>query len=110
MVLQIRGYSLEEFDEFVKRPENAERSFEYIAGEGVEVVSNPLASKIAAIIIGALIAYLKEHDIGHVTGAGGGYMVAGERYIPDAAFISYERQPELDYYEGYNPNPPHLAV
>ena len=36
-------------------------------------------------------------------------MVSGERYAPDVAFISVARQPELAK-EGYNPNPPELAV
>jgi Uma2 family endonuclease len=36
-------------------------------------------------------------------------MVAGERYAPDVAYISYERQPQLAQ-SGYNPNPPELAV
>jgi len=36
-------------------------------------------------------------------------MVDGERYAPDVAFISYARQPKLAR-QGYNPNPPELAV
>jgi len=36
-------------------------------------------------------------------------MVSGERYAPDVAYISKERQPELAR-QGYNPNPPDLAV
>ncbi|MCS6836107.1 MAG: Uma2 family endonuclease, partial [Anaerolineae bacterium] len=35
--------------------------------------------------------------------------VNGERYAPDVAFISRQRQPELAR-EGYNPNPPDLAI
>ncbi|MDQ7024922.1 MAG: Uma2 family endonuclease [Anaerolineae bacterium] len=53
--------------------------------------------------------YLFKHDIGHAAGEGGGYIVSGERYAPDVAFISYEKQPELAK-SGYNPNPPDLAV
>lgn len=110
MVTQNRLYTVEEFERFIQLPDNRDRLFEYIEGEIVEVVSNPLSSKIAALIIAELIIYLKTHDLGHVTSSDGGYMVTGERYIPDAAFISYTRQPQLAYTEGYNPNPPDLAV
>ncbi len=50
-----------------------------------------------------------QNDIGHITGEAGGYMVAGERYAPDVAYISKARQPELPQ-RGYNPIPPDLAV
>ncbi len=36
-------------------------------------------------------------------------MVSGERYAPDAAYISKARQPELAR-TGYNPTPPELVV
>lgn len=98
-----------DFDAFVRLPENSERTLEFIGGEIVEVPSNPLASKIAGLILTALNVYLREYDIGHVTGADGGYMVGNERYVPDVAFISYARQPELPA-SGYNPAPPDLAV
>jgi Uma2 family endonuclease len=54
--------------------------------------------------------YLSNHDIGHLTGADGSYMVSGERYIPDVGFIAYARQPGLSTVEGYVPNAPDLAV
>ena len=53
--------------------------------------------------------YLKQHALGRVTGADGGYIVAGHHYIPDVAFISYEKQSGPSG-EAYNPNPPDLAV
>lgn len=99
----------DDFEAFVDLPENHERTFELIGGEIVEVPSNPLVSKIAMLIGAALLVYLSEHDIGHITGADGGYIVNGERYVPDVAFISYARQPQLPA-RGYNPNPPELAV
>jgi Uma2 family endonuclease len=101
--------SVAEFDEWVLRPENIERLYEYIGGEVVEVPSKPYVSKIAGRILTLIGVYLMTHDIGHVTGEAGGYMVSGERYAPDVAFISYARQPELAQ-SGYNPNPPELAV
>lgn len=101
--------TLDEFEAFIVRPENAEKLFEFIGGEIVEVPSNPYASKIAGKIFGELYIYLKSNDRGHLTGEAGGYIVSGERYAPDVAFISYERQPELAT-QRYNPNPPELAV
>lgn len=98
-----------EFDTFVDLPENADRIFEYIAGRAVEVPSNPFASKLAGIILGEIYIWLKANDIGHLTGADGGYRVDGERYAPDVAFISYDKQDELTG-KGYNPVPPDLAV
>jgi len=100
----------EDFDAFVAAPENADKLFEWIGGEAIEVVSNPYSSKVAATILGALFVYLKGHNLGHVTGADGGYIVAGERYVPDVAFITYQKQATLSYEAGYNPNPPDLAV
>ncbi len=109
MVVQVKRCTAEEFDEFVNLSENTDKLFEFIGGEIVEVPSNPYSSGIAARISGFLLAYLRENSGGHVTGEGGGYMVSGERYVPNAAFISRARQPELAR-QGYNPNPPDLAV
>lgn len=110
MVLHINPLTVEEFDKFVRLPENADREFEYIGGRIFEVVSNPKSSMLGARVSGFFFIYLSQNDIGHLTGADGGYMVSGERYIPDVGFISYEKQVELLSVEGYNPEPPDLAV
>jgi Uma2 family endonuclease len=105
-----KQYTVEEFDRFVDLPENADKLFELIGGEIVEVPSNPYVSEIASNISFFLKLYLRERGIeGHVTGEAGGYRVFGERYAPDVAFIAKARQPELAR-QGYNPNPPDLAV
>jgi Uma2 family endonuclease len=101
--------SAEAFDRFAQRPENAEKILELIAGEVLEVPSNPYVSMIAGLILTALNLYLRKNPLGQVTGEAGGYRVGGERYAPDVAYISYARQPELAR-SGYNPNPPDLAV
>jgi Uma2 family endonuclease len=44
-----------------------------------------------------------------MTGADGGYVVSGEDYIPDAAFMSYARQPVASD-AAYNPVAPDLAI
>lgn len=109
MGVGVQRYTVEEFDAFVERPENVDKCHEYIGGEIVEVVSNSLASEIAANILIALGIHIKAKNLGRITGADGGYVVAGERYIPDVAFISLARQPEPSH-EAYNPNPPDLVV
>lgn len=110
MLAEIRQrITVVDFDQWAALPENQERRLEYIEGEVVEMPSNPYVSMIAVRIIGFLLNYLSQHDIGWVTGESGGYMVAGERYAPDVAFISYARQRRLAR-KGYNPNPPDLAV
>jgi Uma2 family endonuclease len=65
-----------------------------IAGEMLEkTVSNSRASVIG-LWLGALIAFfVYQRDLGYVTGADGGYIVSGERYIPDGAFLSKARCP-----------------
>jgi Uma2 family endonuclease len=102
--------TIEEFDVFVLRPENIDRNFEFIGGRVYDTLTSPLSSQIAACMAGILGLFLLSKDIGYLTGADGGYMVSGERYIPDVGFISYARQPQLSYTDGYNPIAPDLAV
>jgi len=101
--------SLEAFEAFVQAPENSQRLFEYIGGEIVEVPSNAYASYISGRILRRVAAFVEDNDLGYTTGEAGGYVVNGERYAPDVAFISKDRQPELAQ-QGYNPNPPDFAV
>ena len=104
-----KGYTVEEFERFADLPENADKLLEYIGGEIVEVPSNPYSSQISARILIELGMFLKASDIeGHLTGEAGGYMIAGERYAPDVAFVSKDKQAQLAR-TGYNPVPPDLA-
>lgn len=110
MAVHTTSMTVDQFDRFVELPENADKLFEYIGGEVVEVPSNPYVSEIAYNVGFAIKLYLREHGVaGHVTGEAGGYMVSGERYAPDVAFTSKEKQAELAT-QGYNPNPPDLVV
>ncbi|HEX3052769.1 MAG TPA: Uma2 family endonuclease [Aggregatilineaceae bacterium] len=101
--------TVDEFDQFVEKPENAERLFEYIGGDIVEVVSNQRSSEVTARISGYLFIYLLQHPIGFLTSADGGYAIAGERYIPDVAFVSKAKQAEPSD-QAYGLVPPDLAV
>lgn len=99
----------EEFDRWVMLPENAGRDYEFIAGEVREVASNSYSSETAANILAEILTYAKKRKLGRVTGADGGYWIAGERYIPDVAFTRFERQPQPSH-DAYNPVPPDLVV
>ncbi len=99
----------EQFYEFVMRPENRDRNFEYIGGEIVEVVSNGKSSRKGFALALEVGVFVKRNKLGRCTGADGGYVVSGEDYIPDGAFMSYKRQPEPNN-EAYNPLAPDLAI
>ncbi len=99
----------EAFAEFLEREENVDRRFELLDGEIIEVTSNWTSSEVAALILGALSEYARRNKLGWVTGADGGYIVSGQRIVPDAAFISAARQPERSH-DTYNPLAPDLAV
>ncbi len=110
MVVHITPHpTVKDFEAFTELPENVDRLFEFIGGEVVEVPSNPYASNISSRVNRRMGGFVEDNDLGYVTGEAGGYMVAGERYAPDVAFISKKRQPKLAM-QGYNPNPPNLAV
>ena len=104
-----RIYTVEEFDEFVQLPENADKLFEYIGGEIFEVPSRPYDSSIAMRVSANIGIFVRKHDLGYVTGEGAGYRVCGERYVPNAAFIRYDKVNDLNVI-GYVPNPPDLVV
>lgn len=109
MTIQAEPITAADFEAFVHLPENRDRRFEFVEGEMREVVSNNYSSMVAGIIFGELYIYLKQNNLGRLTGADGGYIIGADRYIPDVAFISAQRQPEPSH-EAYNPLPPDLAV
>jgi len=99
----------DEFYHFVMLPENRDRNFEYIAGEVVEVVSSGKSSRKGLFLVAEVQIYAKRNKLGRCTGADGGYVISGENYIPDGAFMSYARQPQENN-EAYNPLAPDLAI
>jgi len=109
IVAQQASMTAAEFEAWAQLPENAERRLELVMGEMRDVVSNNYASAVAARISGFLFVYLQKHPMGYLTGADGGYCVGDDRYIPDVAYISQQRQPQPSR-EAYNPQPPDLAV
>lgn len=109
VALQRQIVTAEQFEDFIYLPENQDRRFEFIGGEILELVSNNYSSMVAMLVGGMLMVFVKAKALGWVTGADGGYIVAGERYIPDVAFIALTRLPQPSH-EAYNPNAPDLAV
>jgi Uma2 family endonuclease len=110
MVIERQTMTAQQFDKWANLPENIEKTYEFINGEILEVVSNPKSSKLGMKIGRFIDAFVDEHDLGHVTGADGGYQVGEERFIPDVGYISYKRMPELLSEDGYVPTAPDLAV
>lgn len=95
MVMRTLLMTVEEFDKWVFLPENADKSFEYIGEEIVDLVSNNYSSLIGGEILYHIKHFIKMNKIkGYVTGADGGYQVMEERYIPDVGYISGKRQSE----------------
>jgi Uma2 family endonuclease len=109
MLTRQKEVTKEEFYHFVMLPENRERNFEYIAGKIVEVVSSGKSSRKGFALALEVGVYVKRNKLGRCTGADGGYVVSGEDYIPDGAFMSHARQPEENN-EAYNPLAPDLAI
>ena len=78
-----------------------------VPGAGME------ASAIADWISALLWMFVKPRDIGVVTGADGGYILAHDPdtvVVPDVAFVRWERLPHRVRPKGYCPVPPDLAV
>src|SRR5450432_3161273 len=101
--------TVEEFENIVSLPENADKKLEFWDGEIVEVVTNNYASIITMRIASRIAVYVEQNNLGFVTSSDGGYIVSGNRYIPDIGFISSVRQPQPSH-EAYNPLAPDLAV
>lgn len=101
--------TVEEFDQWVMLPENADKNFEYIGGRIVEVSSNIFSSRLAALLTHFILSFVIEHELGSVTSSDGGFHVMGERYTPDVGFISFAKQPDPPF-DGYNKMAPDLAV
>ena len=88
--------SVSDFDKWLFLPDNIDNNYEYIGGEILEMVSNSKSSKIGSILGGFIAVHVHNHDIGHTTGADGGYQVGDERYIPSAGYVSKARMPEFE--------------
>jgi hypothetical protein len=89
MTIGVCRLTVEEFDVLVFTPEYIERDYEFIAGEVIDGVSHPKSSKLAGKFLIKIGSFVYENDLGHVTGADGGYHVENERYMPDVGLYLF---------------------
>lgn len=102
--------SLAEFLALAEQDDVPGKRLQLVSGEIIEVPSNAYASSIAQLFAIFIHLYIREHGIeGHLTGEAGGYMVHGEPYAPDVAYLSKAKQSVLDG-KGYNSVAPELVV
>ena len=101
-----KAITVSAFQTFTERSENREQRFELIDGEIVKVPSNPLVSVIAMRIVGFIFMFLQERKIdGHVSGEGGGFIIDGQVFAPDVAYMR-----DLPTDKGFEQQAPLLAV
>jgi Uma2 family endonuclease len=100
---QSKVYTMEEFKEFVSRPENADRLFELINGEIIELTPGRTRnSGFGILVAAAVLTFCRQHKLPcYISGADGAYDINGNTVAPDFA---YKRTPLSDDYP--DPNPP----
>ncbi len=92
-----RLYTLDDLHEIEDRPENQDKFFELIDGVIYEMAGTSAKPTVIAMRIGRLLGnHVDDNDLGYITGADGKFeMGTHNALIPDVAFVSKERQPEL---------------
>ncbi|MEO8613379.1 MAG: Uma2 family endonuclease, partial [Chloroflexota bacterium] len=102
-----RMWTFDDFMEFVFRPENEGRIFEFINGEIIEKMPGRTRNAgIPMIIAGNVYAFCREHKLPFYTsGADGTYRILGHVIAPDFA---YKHTPLSDDYP--DPVPPLWVV
>lgn len=101
--------TIADFEAFLDTQGEGPHRYELINGEIVSVGSNNFASMIAGKVFLYIGMYLLNNNIGQITGEAGSYVINGNVYTPDVAYISYERLPEFAR-QGFAQEPPNLAV
>jgi Uma2 family endonuclease len=102
--------SLEDFLALADEDDISGKRLQLVSGEIIEVPSNAYASSIAQLIAIFIHLFIRENEIeGHLTGEAGGYMINGEPYAPDVAYLSKAKQRILEG-KGYNSIAPDLVV
>jgi Uma2 family endonuclease len=89
-----QAYTLDDLRAIEALPENVDKYFELINGEIHEVATpSPLHNFIVAQIVFFLLTFIKANNLGYVFGDATSYTLSnGDELIPDASFISKERQ------------------
>jgi Uma2 family endonuclease len=107
MVANLKPTPMDDFERFIALPENADRLFELIHGEIVEVsLGRTSNSALEHILTVAVHLFCREHSlVCYTSGGDGAYNVQGNVVAPDFA---YKRTPMSDEYP--DPEPPLWAV
>jgi Uma2 family endonuclease len=106
-----KPYTIDEYEQFVARPENAERIFELINGEIIEKVPTEEHGLIGGNLTGSIWNFNREHKLGRVT-VEPRHQTPDDRYnsrLPDVAFTSRARALPL-VTQGAVPQMPDLAI
>lgn len=86
--------TIQQFAEFVNLPENGDKIYELIRGTAIQMPApSPIHAHISGVIYAAILDYLKSHPIGFTFPDSISYVLFDDtEVIPDASFISHERQ------------------
>ncbi len=104
---QQRVWTIEDFQEFIARPENSDRLFELINGEIVEKMPGRTSNSFLAMKLDRKVyPFCLQHNIPcYTSGGDGAYAIQGHVAAPDFAF---KTTPMSDEYP--DPEPPLWAV
>ena len=97
MALPKQRYTVADFEQFLAQPENANRLFELIDGDIIEVAPGRTRnSEIGQVLAFEVRLFCREYHIPcHTSGGDGAYLVDGHILVPDFA---YKRAPMSDDY------------
>jgi Uma2 family endonuclease len=97
MVTREQRYTLDDLRRIEALPENAGKTFELIDGDLYEVPTpNAIHNFIVSQILYALMNFVFPRQLGFVLGDQTAYSLPnGDELIPDASFVSFQRQPSL---------------
>lgn len=98
MTVQERLYTIDEFLEIARQPENELKRLELDEGVIVEMPPSRKKNSIIAMRLGRLLGnFVEPNDLGYISGPDGGYRLSlNTLRQPDVAFISKERYGTLE--------------
>ncbi len=110
MLEQKRQYTSDDLWEWSQLPEYENRRLELIDGEIISMSPSSAKPSIIGLEVGSFIRqYVREHDLGFVSGADGAYELSpGNTLAPDVGFVSKARLSKMP--ERFFPLAPDLAV
>ena len=105
-----RQYTSDDLWDWSQLPEYEDRQLELIDGEIIDMSPSSAKPSMIGIEVGSFIRYfVREHDLGYVSGADGAYELSpGNTLAPDVGFIAKARLTKMP--ERFFPMAPDLAV